>query len=509
MLELRIIKGANMGAKFELPLSGSIVIGRENDCGIVLASKGISKKHCRITALPGGRLEIEDLQSSNGTFVNGVLVKKHIVKFGDILNLHDFSLQVAKRIPDAVNSIAGGANMFDASAGVVSDIPAGNISVPETNEKTGLNRWFDKNLFPIADSLSDKFDLRFLMFFFFLFWSALVIALTAAPFRDKANQKILEQSTEVAKLYARQLARVNQQAIVDQRFRDLISDLDARPGQTPGILNALILDATSSQILAPAEFFGQGLPSVFAATAVNKDSEFLSIDTDGTVYASAPIKIGSTNGNKTVATAFVVLSSTNKNFSVPALFEQIVDSLLKALVVSCLFLIFIYRWTEGSLLLLSQRVDMAMKKSENSVQVSLKWPALQNLAEQISAALGRAGQGAAGAQDMGGEGVWAQATVNNIGGAAASFDSSLRVTAWNMNMERVVGIRAAMAVGSDISGASRDVSFESVMRDLANAASAMPWSPQQKSVEFSGKNFMASVVYGQGSYLLNLSPMEE
>src|SRR6187551_2652143 len=54
----------------EFPLGqGETVIGRGNDCSIVVSESLVSRRHARIV-LDGGRPYIEDLGSANGTFVN-------------------------------------------------------------------------------------------------------------------------------------------------------------------------------------------------------------------------------------------------------------------------------------------------------------------------------------------------------------------------------------------------------------------------------------------------------
>jgi len=49
---------------------GSHVIGRKETCEVVITDDGISRRHARIR-LEGGLAYIEDLQSRNGTYVNG------------------------------------------------------------------------------------------------------------------------------------------------------------------------------------------------------------------------------------------------------------------------------------------------------------------------------------------------------------------------------------------------------------------------------------------------------
>jgi len=107
MLELRLLKGpSGKGQSFSLASGREIIVGRESSCDIRLDSSGVSKKHCRLTVLPGSKIEVEDLKSSNGTFVNGIMIKKHVLYPGDSLNVHDFTLQLLIRAPEVAPSIA-------------------------------------------------------------------------------------------------------------------------------------------------------------------------------------------------------------------------------------------------------------------------------------------------------------------------------------------------------------------------------------------------------------------
>ena len=49
------------------------VIGSSPECDIVIAKSNVSRKHCRLT-LEDGRFLLQDLKSTNGTFVNGVQI---------------------------------------------------------------------------------------------------------------------------------------------------------------------------------------------------------------------------------------------------------------------------------------------------------------------------------------------------------------------------------------------------------------------------------------------------
>ena len=67
-------------------LAGSVkTIGRSTGADFILDAPLASRVHCRLTALPDGGLEVQDLESTNGTFVNGERVVTARLSSGDRL----------------------------------------------------------------------------------------------------------------------------------------------------------------------------------------------------------------------------------------------------------------------------------------------------------------------------------------------------------------------------------------------------------------------------------------
>ncbi len=81
---LRGVSGSTFGKNFAV--HGAVVVGRHSECDICLPSEEISRKHAKISVASDG-LYVEDLGSSNGTFVNGKQVKRAKVEPGDELKL--------------------------------------------------------------------------------------------------------------------------------------------------------------------------------------------------------------------------------------------------------------------------------------------------------------------------------------------------------------------------------------------------------------------------------------
>ena len=79
---LRFISGKYQGGEFPIYPDKPIVVGRSSDLDMVLVEDMVSRKHAKI-AYAGDQITIEDLGSTNGTFVNGEKVKKARLKEGD------------------------------------------------------------------------------------------------------------------------------------------------------------------------------------------------------------------------------------------------------------------------------------------------------------------------------------------------------------------------------------------------------------------------------------------
>ena len=77
--------GPTPGATFSLE-GDQLTIGRDSSSGVAINDAEISRKHARLT-FQGGKYVIEDLGSTNGTFVNGQrLVSAVVLKSGDVVS---------------------------------------------------------------------------------------------------------------------------------------------------------------------------------------------------------------------------------------------------------------------------------------------------------------------------------------------------------------------------------------------------------------------------------------
>lgn len=98
MLHLRVVRGVSPFAAYELRRPLSLGRGEEND--IVVADPRVSRRHARIL-LDAGVPAIEDLDSSNGTFVNGAEIERQILAPGDVIVVGETELRLESGGADA------------------------------------------------------------------------------------------------------------------------------------------------------------------------------------------------------------------------------------------------------------------------------------------------------------------------------------------------------------------------------------------------------------------------
>lgn len=78
-----VIAGGTVGMMHKLPTDGDAVIGRAFDAQVRLEDEGVSRHHAKVKPSIDGIPVIEDMGSTNGTFVNGSKIDKHKLKDGD------------------------------------------------------------------------------------------------------------------------------------------------------------------------------------------------------------------------------------------------------------------------------------------------------------------------------------------------------------------------------------------------------------------------------------------
>jgi transcriptional regulator with GAF, ATPase, and Fis domain len=79
---LLVIAGPSKDSTIPLP-DAEAALGRDPTNAVAVADASVSRKHCLLRREEDGRFQIKDLDSRNGTLVNGLAVKEHWLRHGD------------------------------------------------------------------------------------------------------------------------------------------------------------------------------------------------------------------------------------------------------------------------------------------------------------------------------------------------------------------------------------------------------------------------------------------
>ena len=84
---LRTVSESEPEKTFRILPGGVRTVGRATGADFIIDAALISRVHCRLTALPSGELEVRDLESTNGTFINGQRIETARLLSGDRLGV--------------------------------------------------------------------------------------------------------------------------------------------------------------------------------------------------------------------------------------------------------------------------------------------------------------------------------------------------------------------------------------------------------------------------------------
>jgi len=84
------------GLTFRLTRGSIRTVGRAPRADFIVDAQLVSRLHCRLTVNVDGTLEVQDLDSTNGTFVNGKKVRRKELQDADEVRIGRVKLKVVK-----------------------------------------------------------------------------------------------------------------------------------------------------------------------------------------------------------------------------------------------------------------------------------------------------------------------------------------------------------------------------------------------------------------------------
>ncbi len=374
MYAIKVLSGVNAGQTHNL-IKGETFIGRSPQCEIAISNKNVSKKHAKII-LDQDRILFTDLNSTNGSFVNGVKVEITLIKKGDKISLYDTLLEVVKS-NDAPFQLKD--NSFN------TDSENENLELkykpPVEQFLYKADKYLDKAAMPPLQMLSEKIDFKWIIGLL-LFVSIVATALLSTiPLMSIIQDTVELESKQRASSLAKALAMSNVKPLQSGSFSGASVSLVY---QEPGVKKAYIIRQHNGEIVSPSAFFGK-FPSsslIHKARKITERSSHVFKGRGNTIIAMHPVKFYSPSSGTELTKfyAVVVYNAQALSFGNEKTLSLFIQTLFLSLLVGFIIFYFLYKIVEYPFVRILRDLKAALQQgTHEELQTSILFNPLKEL----------------------------------------------------------------------------------------------------------------------------------
>lgn len=397
MWAIRILTGPQAGQIFNLK-PGRNRFGRSESVDFQLGSNGISKEHFEINVTPQ-KVTISDLQSSNGTFVNGVKVQSSTIRVGDKISAHNiiFDLVLAQEKRPAVTHqqpmVPPMSQQMPPAAYYPQSEPSASIenNFDRTAYKGRWDQILEDKILPAIHQLAKVFDFKMLIFSFVGIFVFVVTLLSLLPMHQITSETIDKESRRRAITVARSLASANEKIVRQGDISKFSTDLILRE---EGISDVYIVSKDGT-IVAPSERAGmRPREAGFVNKLKGQNREFSERVDLTSIAAGVPILTFDPEFQQNVAKAYavVIYNTGTLSFDDGRAVSLFVQMLLISLLVGGVLFFVLYKAIEYPFVALRDELNDALINGKDHADVQVQFPVMEELLVSVNSILGRLAQ---------------------------------------------------------------------------------------------------------------------
>lgn len=410
MWAIKILNGPQAGKIFQLD-EGAHTIGRSAQATIRVKSASISKVHAKIMIMED-KVIISDNKSSNGIIVNGVKVQNKALRPSDKFALGEVIFDLIQ-LPNYVSIIPdmdtprpslphtqGNNALAPQNFGMVQN-PETELQVLATSVKPmeekaqvvdlslqeRVEKYIEDVALPGVYEYSYKFDLKYVVLSFVVFFVFLVTTLSVFPVIKVSRDFVVDESLRRADSLAKILVQENRQFIID---KNEISINVRSVKNEAGVDQAFIIDALDGHILAPIKQKGRYASIPFVQKARKKPNKYSEVLGDRIGVSRPILYTNPLTGEPSPAAYAIVLYNLDRvSLDVPRTLSLMIQILLITLVAGAILYFFLYKVITKPLFDLNQEINEALKEGTNNVELKTPTKIFQDLVSNINSALSR------------------------------------------------------------------------------------------------------------------------
>ncbi|WP_127718369.1 FHA domain-containing protein [Halobacteriovorax sp. HLS] len=501
MYKLVVVGGKLRGEEFVLE-NGENTLGRSEECSIPFAVNGVSKKHMAVT-VTGDAAYLQDLGSSNGTFLNGKIVKRATIKNGDKIALPDSILQVVYVAEKKVVIKKRATSEEDEDdVDFITDIPP----VPESLPAKII--WaFKYKVMPVFHGINEEYEWRVLFGILLALLSVVTITLTIFPVIQTSRRTLLLETAERGAHYAEEIARTNAKALetknLDQlntafmnNIKDVKSydlfDLEGRIVRPLVRMNSYIDDTHSIKVKEWAEKTKNDELSVYKKRLPDDEIGI------GRKIVSYNFKTGVMEPVGVIAIRF-----SPKSLAVEAQesTKSYLEALMTSFLVAIIFFAIVYYLTIRPLEEMKYQIEESLRGKRRNVESRFLFSEMNGLRSSVNSILQRIRELQSEEADsefaeMESDEGYVNSLKEFMRGAGVGvivLNSEKSVEAVNNEAEDITGIRESSSQGMNISDVSREKGFAGTVIELCDNSANNGGTNQEGEYELQGNPYAIHV----------------
>lgn len=493
MYKLVVVGGKLRGQEFILE-EGESILGRETDCDVPLPVEGISKRHASIT-VAGDACYIKDLDSVNGTFVGGKLVKNKTLQDKEKITLPDTIIQVVyvkekKKIIRKKVVLEDDEKEFYEGGVAPKDLPGKILHL------------FRYRAMSFIHGVNEEWEWRVLFAILLTVFSLTAVTLIIYPILRDSKRLLLAETAKRGAHYADQISRLNATALERKQFATLNTNfLDNEDG-----VKSYELFDLEGRIVRPLKKMNEYIQDPFSNEAKSWAEKTMDIEgklTYNKLLSSERIGIArkilafDSELQKMAPVGIIAIIFEPETLKLEAVKNS--KAYLEAIVTICLVGIFFY----GIVYFLSLRpveemkfqIEESLRGKRRNLESKYLMSELNPLRDTINAILQRMRELKNEETDEDSveeDGAYVNTLKEFMVGSGVPtmvLDSEKNVQGINTEAEDITGIRQSSSEGMNLLDVSREKGFSATVLDLCENSASSEGANQQGTYELSGINF--------------------
>jgi hypothetical protein len=445
------------------------------------------------------------LGSSNGSFVNGKLIKKATAKHKDKIALPNVIFALVYVKENKVKVVKKVAKAEDAEDD--DDFDSQNMGGPMPENPFGKLRYLFKNkVMPVIYGFNEQYEWNILIGILLFIFVCINIFLTIAPVQRTSKAILEKEITARGAHYADEVGRFNNTALSRKNFDQINTNFLERE---EGVTSYVLFDMEGRVIrpISQKNTYIKDAFSVYAKEQIGLKDENIHVTiskrlSQGGFGIGKAIKAYDVNSGREEAVGIIAIKFKPKSLAVES--KNATKSYLEALATSALvaviFFGFIYFLTVRHIEELRFQTELVLRGKLSEVGSKLLMHEIKPLKNTINSILSRIKefQSAESGEfnEMEDEGPYLRTLEEFLRGAQGPvlvLNGEKNVHKLNVEGEDLLGIRENSAEGTSLLDSLRDQGLAATMIDLADQSASNEGNNQQEIYDVSGNEYQINV----------------